>query len=367
MRSAAPAPRLREIALTVGEPGVYAVVIGESFRAGATSGLLERGEAGRLAAQAVEAERGNGTEAVLDRFIRSVGDARSAEGGGGDSGSGNGFPGWLLAVLAIPAALFGFSRWKRRKRDKAEFEEVKAVARDDVIALGQDIRALDLDMEMPDADPEAKTHYALAVERYQQAEEARGRARRAQDLKPVTELLEEGRWAMEAARAEMEGRAAPERRSPCFFDPRHGPSVTDVDWAPPGGQTRAVPACAADATRVKDGYDPNMRQVPVDGQMVPYWQAGPAYGPWAGGFFGGGLLPGLFIGSMLGGGFGGWDAGGEASAAGSDMGDFGSGGDFGGGDFGGGGRFRRRRGLRRRRGFLSVPAARAVHCRLSGP
>ncbi len=136
----------------------------------------------------------------------------------------------------------------------------------------------------------------------------------------------------------MEGRPAPERGSPCFFDPRHGPSVTDVDWAPPGGQTRTVPACAADAARVKDGFDPTMREVPVDGRMVPYWQAGPAYGPWAGGFFGGGLLPGLFIGSMLGGGFGGWDGGGEAgAAAGSDMGDFGSGGDFGGGDFGGGG------------------------------
>ena len=48
-----------------------------------------------------------------------------------------------------------------------------------------------------------------------------------------------------------------------------------------------------------------MHQVPVDGELVPYWQVGPAYAPWAGGFFGGGLLPGLFLGSMLGGAIGG--------------------------------------------------------------
>jgi uncharacterized membrane protein YgcG len=187
-------------------------------------------------------------------------------------------------------------------------------------------------------------HYALAVERYQQAEEALDRARRPKDLQQVTELVEEGRWAMEAARAEMEGRQAPERRPPCFFDPRHGPSVTDVMWAPPGGEPREVPACAADAIRVQEGQDPDMRQVAVNGQMVPYYQAGPAFAPWAGGFFGSGLLPGLFIGSLLGGGFGGWGYPGDVQAGDAgDMGDFGGGdfggGDFGGGDFGGGGDF----------------------------
>jgi hypothetical protein len=222
---------------------------------------------------------------------------------------------------------------------------VRKVAHDDVVALGDDIRALDLDMEMPSADPEAKQHYGLAVERYTQASEALDRARRPEDLQPVTELLEEGRWAMEAARAEMEGRPAPEHRPPCFFDPRHGPSVTDVEWAPPGGQPRPVPACAADAVRIRDGEDPNVRQVPRNGELVPYWQAGPAFGPWAGGFFGGGLLPGLLVGSMLGGALGGFGLPEDASAADvGELGDFGDlgdlgGGDFGGGDFGGGGDF----------------------------
>ena len=316
---------------------MYAAVIGDAFRAGATDGVLPSGEAGELASQAFEAERGAGATAVLEDFVRRVGDARAGEQSGSGSGEGGGFPVGLLflLILAVPLAVLGLTRRRqRRQREEAEFAEVREVARDDVVALGDDIRSLDIDMEMADVDPEAKEHYGLAVERYTQASEALDLARRPEDLQRVTELLEEGRWAMEAAKAEMGGRPAPERRPPCFFDPRHGPSVTDVEWAPPGGQPRAVPACAADAVRIQDGEEPDTRQVTVHGERVPYWQAGPALAPWAGGFFGGGLLPGLFVGSMLGGAFG---APGEAYA--QDPGDFGDfgGGDFGGGDFGGGG------------------------------
>jgi hypothetical protein len=226
--------------------------------------------------------------------------------------------------------------------------------------VGDDIRALDLDMEMPNADREAKQHYALAVDRYTQAEEALDAARRPEDLRRVSQTLEEGWWAMEAARAEMEGRPPPVRRPPCFFDPRHGPSVTDVEWAPSGGQVRAVPVCAADAVRIQERQEPDARQVPVNGRLVPYCQAGPMFAPWAGGFFGGGLLPGFFAGTLVGealGSFGATDpgyasgyipdsvGGGDFGGAGDVSGgaDFGGsdfgGGDFGGDDFGGGGDF----------------------------
>jgi hypothetical protein len=330
---------LLELGRAVGEPGTYAAVVGDSFRAGATEGVLPAGLAGELASRSFDAERGAGIAAVLGDFVRRVGDARAGEVGESGRGEGGGFPAGLLLLLflAVPLALFGLSRRRRRRQEEAEFAEVREVARDDVVALGDDIRSLDIDMEMADVDPEAKQHYGLAVERYTEASEALDLARRPEDLQRVTELLEEGRWAMEAAKAEMAGRPAPERRAPCFFDPRHGPSVTDVEWAPPGGQPRPVPACAADAVRVRDGEDPNARRVPVNGEMVPYWQAGPAFAPWAGGFFGGGLFPGLFIGSMLGSAFGGFGVPGEAYAEDpGDAGDFGDFGGFGGGDFGGG-------------------------------
>src|ERR671914_2769866 len=80
-----------------------------------------------------------------------------------------------------------------------------------------DVCSSDLDVQMPDVDPEAKQHYGQAVERYTEAEQALDRARRPEDIEPVTSALEEGRWAMSAAKAELAGERAPGRRGPRFF------------------------------------------------------------------------------------------------------------------------------------------------------
>jgi hypothetical protein len=139
---------------------------------------------------------------------------------------------------------------------------------------------------------------------------------------------------MAVADALADGRPPPERTPPCFFDPRHGPSSREVEWAPAGGAPRLVPACEADAQRVERGEEPQSRQVMVGGAMTPYWAAPPVFGGYFGGF-----LPGLLLGEML---MGGWGWGGygagpvDTGGSGFDGGDFGGGG-FGGGDFGGGG------------------------------
>jgi hypothetical protein len=193
---------------------------------------------------------------------------------------------------------------------------------------------------MPGADPRAKEDYASALDAYARARAALDRARTPEELAAVSGALEEGRFAMASARARLEGREPPEHRAPCFFDPRHGPSARDVLWAPPGGEPQPVPACAADASRIEQGLDPETREVTVGGSRVPYWQASPAFAPYGAGFFGGfGIVPAFLVGSMLGSGFGfpAGDPGGDGDFAGD--GDFGGGdfGDFGGGDFGGGG------------------------------
>jgi hypothetical protein len=131
---------------------------------------------------------------------------------------------------------------------------------------------------------------------------------RPDDVRHVTEILEDGRYAMACVRARVDGRPLPTRRPPCFFDPRHGLSVEDVPYAPLGGADRQVPACALDAERVKAGAEPDARQVMVGTQRVPYWQGGRAYRPYAAGYFGGfGVLDWLFMGmmfNMVGGGLG---------------------------------------------------------------
>jgi hypothetical protein len=294
----------------------------------AASNQLDRGEATELIRDA----RAEGSpKDVLDAFVAGVGESR-------DGGSGTG----LLAVLGALAAGGGLLAWRsarrRRAREAEELEDLRRTASDDLNALGEDVRLLEIDVDMPGADPRAKERYNEAVQAYVRAEEALDLARRPEDFRPIGEALEEGRWDMAAAKAHLAGRDEPERRPPCFFDPRHGPSVGEVEWQPEWGEPRAVPVCAADAARLEAGEEPMSREVVVGGQRMPYWQAPGHYAPfYAGGMFGGfgGFLPGLLFGSMLGGGWGipmGGDAGGGSDWGGGDFG----GGDFGGGDFGGG-------------------------------
>jgi hypothetical protein len=350
----------RAVANGVDRGGTYMVISGKRFEA--ASSTLDRGQATALANQAANDNRNNPEAAVL-QWVDGVSAAAKGEpaaqsgGDGGGGGVGIGTIAVLTALLVGGGALIFSSRRRRREREaerQRELEEVKSVANEDLVALADDIRALDLDTSMPDADPEAVRHYTEAVNQYQKAAEAHDRARRAEDLAPMSAALEAGRYEMSATKAILEGRPVPERRPPCFFDPRHGPSAEDVEWAPPDGAPRMVPACAADAQRIREGLEPETRQVAgVGGRMTPYWNAPGYYGPWAGGYFGGfpmgGLFTGLLLGSFLGGGWGGYpvyvdgggaDAGGGDGGGGDGGGDFGGGdwggGDFGGGDFGGG-------------------------------
>src|SRR5829696_3227112 len=248
---------IRQLAQAVGRNATYAAVIGSSrFRAGGPS---RTGDAGRAA---VEAHGNEGAQAVLLAFIDNV---ASGDAGGdptGPDGDGGGTAAlFLLGAGAIGGGALLVRRRRRRREEAAEFAEVKENARDDLVALGEDIRALDLDVELPNVDPQARAAYGRAVDAYDRADTVWERARRPEDLEPVGAALEEGRFAMEEAKARMEGRALPQRTPPCFFDPRHGPSSREVEWAPYGGAPRLVPACEADAQRVERGQDPDAREV----------------------------------------------------------------------------------------------------------
>src|SRR5918996_374258 len=94
---------------------------------------------------------------------------------------------------------------------------------------------------------------ALAAVRRTQQRELR---RREDEVAPVRKLaFEDGRHAIACVRARVAGEPLPTRRPPCFFDPRHGPSVADVPYVPPDGVERDVPACALDVERVRAGAD----------------------------------------------------------------------------------------------------------------
>jgi hypothetical protein len=321
-----PTEVVRQLHAQLGRDGTYAAVVGNHFRA--LSNTLGQGEAGRLATEAIDAHGNEGVTPTLVDFVDRVAAARKG-GDGTPSGSG-----WILPVLLVGGlAIFLVARGRSRKRQAAaDLAAVREVAHDDLIALAGDVQRLETEVE---AKPEAKAAYDKAIQSYGDASDAFDRARTAKELSKVSRALEEGRYEMAVAEAALAGKPAPARREPCFFDPRHGPSVRDVLWAPPGGSARKVPACEADAERVERGEEPATRQIAYGGAMIPYYAAPPVFGGYYGGF-----LPGFLTGQLLGGPFGwsgGWYTGGGSSFGGSTGGgDFGS---FGGGDLGGGGDF----------------------------
>jgi hypothetical protein len=92
----------------------------------------------------------------------------------------------------------------------------------------------------------------------------------------VTSRLADARYELVALQALREGRPVPERTAPCFFDPRHGPSVGSHAYTPEGGAPRDVPVCAACALTLDAGEQPEVRRVPSGGVWKFYWDAGPA-------------------------------------------------------------------------------------------
>ncbi|GGO77112.1 hypothetical protein [Nocardioides deserti] len=221
----------------------------------------------------------------------------------------------ILALIALVLVAVGVSSRRKQARElerqQAELEPVKKLAFEDITALGVELQALDADLAGQPLDAGANADYQRALDSYEAAKTAGDRLTKPEEIKHVTEILEDGRYAMACVRARVAGEPPPARRPLCFFDPRHGLSVEDVPYTPPGGTRRDVPACELDAERVKVGAAPDIRQVMVGSQRVPYWQGGRAYQPYAAGYFGSyAAMDFMFMGLMFGA-FGGFDAFGE--------------------------------------------------------
>ena len=248
---------------------------------------------------------------------------------------------WLLAALGGGGvALAGKYVWNRRaakRGDAEELEQIRKLADEDVTLLGEELSRLGDRVAGLELDADTRVDYQRGLDAYESAQRSVKGIKSAAAISTVTDTLAAGRYAIVCVQARVAGEPVPERRVPCFFNPQHGPSTTDVIWTQPGHGTRKVPACAQDAERIKAGEDPEVRYVRYGGRRVPYWRAGSAAAPYGQGYFAEGagasfIAIATFEG--LAGGAGGW--GGSDGGAGG-MGGFG-GFDGGGiGDGGGGG------------------------------
>ncbi|WP_017571349.1 hypothetical protein [Nocardiopsis halotolerans] len=241
--------------------------------------------------------------------------------------------GLLVVVVAAGAWYVHRSRRKREAEKARQVAEIRQMATEDVVSLGEDVSRLEIDVSK--VDEATREDYSQAMDAYDRAKAELDGIREPEQVRLVTSAVEDGRYHMTATRARLNGDPVPERRGPCFFNPQHGPSVEDVVWAPPGGSPREVTACADCAHAVRVGGHPDVRLVEVDGERRPYYDAGPAYAPYASGYFGMNMMMGMFTGMMMGSMMGSMMGMGMGMGVGEDMGGGDFGGDFGGGDFGG--------------------------------
>jgi hypothetical protein len=171
---------------------------------------------------------------------------------------------------------FRRSRERREQRLLAvdRWRVARRLADEDVTVLGEQLADLHIDTLAADLDDKAAHHYRRALEHYEQAKVAVRDSTTAEDILVLEQVVADARYHRAAVVALQSGEPLPDRREPCFFDPRHGPSTRDLQWAPPSGTVRTVAVCAADARRLEGGEPPQVRLVRVGDRYVPSYEAG---------------------------------------------------------------------------------------------
>ena len=315
-------------------------------------GVLAAGAAANIATTVVQQHRSDqDIFAAMQDFVRDVQQEMQAPGSSGAASSPPSHTGRnvliALGVIVLLVLLGGLFIWRpRRQRKQRELNEARLAGQDDLLALSNRITDHGNDVSVQ-SNPEAAAEQAAALAAYERGTAALDSARRPDDMRAVSRNIAEGQYHLACAEALANGQPKPGRRPMCFFDPRHGMSVTDVSWAPPdGGPSRMVPVCIDDERRIDQGLQPEMRTVQdTSGQRVAYVNSGFAPGYWGGFGYGGAMLGGFLLGEALASppvfineyGYGdpGYYGGGDSFGGGDFSGD-GGGGDYGGGDFGGG-------------------------------
>jgi hypothetical protein len=186
----------------------------------------------------------------------------------------------IIGVVVVALALMAWAIFKNRSTaDEALTDQVRRFTQHDVNALTEQIRRVG-------NPPEAADDLTYARQCEDRAVATLRDATKPEDIRGATAAIAEGYYAVACAHAHADGLEPPEQRRVCYFDPAHGLSVMDVEWAPVGEDPVTVPACAACAAAVNHRADPTPRMVTIAGMSMPHWRAPENFDPWAAGFFG---------------------------------------------------------------------------------
>lgn len=138
----------------------------------------------------------------------------------------------------------------------AEFRLGIRLAREDLHVLAGRI-----DDCPPWMDGDASTEWKAAAGLYAAGRAALREVASLADVLAVHTTLREAWFHLARAEALAFDEEPPATSTPCFFNPQHGPAVTEVAWAPIGQEPGPVPVCQADADRIAHGYAPHLRRL----------------------------------------------------------------------------------------------------------
>jgi hypothetical protein len=243
---------VREAVDRFGSDGHYFVVFGGT---GTYSGSVGAGPPADVAltGQLDNFTRGE-PAALLNAVLDELGVPVLPEAG---SGGLSPFAFVLVGVIVAAVAVGGLLWWRSRGSagqgpalyrpsfevlpDELDtLEERRNLAREDVTRFGEEISAADLPLD----DPDVAADVQAAMDAYSELGGAVDDEPDDLVLRAVRATSEYGRWRLACARARLGGQPLPPRRADCFFDARHGVSVTDWMYTPANGVRREVPVCA---------------------------------------------------------------------------------------------------------------------------
>lgn len=187
---------------------------------------------------------------------------------------------WIILGILLVAFLASIPVRRalavRREQELAATEAFRInrkVIEEDVTVFGEQVAELHIDTLATELDGPMEADYRSALGYYDRAKELLAVASSTEEVAEVSSALEEGRYSRACLLARQDGLPVPRRREECYFNPQHGPAMSDVTWTPPGGVAREIAVCASDARRLAGGEPPDLRLVRVGDRYVPWYAA----------------------------------------------------------------------------------------------
>ncbi|TDW15982.1 hypothetical protein [Kribbella kalugense] len=191
---------------------------------------------------------------------------------------------WAGGLAGVIGLWYGVTalgaRRQRRRDEKAHLSVTRPLLNEEIIALSQQVSALPTT-----SDPQQSKLSKDVLDTVEKARHRLDEAESDKDVQSVTTLLGSARYGLQCLDAVRAGKPIPEPKAPCFFDPRHGPSVAQVQWKPEDGAERAVDVCAACKQRDEAGEKPEIRMVKGWQIERPYWEYAEELGAYVDGYW----------------------------------------------------------------------------------